>query len=80
MFEDVHCYEGFDDTVEISNKCYIEIVELDLTESGNFFVAAEAHIDVVFQTERNEKSRKNDVSETNHRLDNLKFAVEVRED
>jgi len=57
VLKDIHSNECFDNSIEIANKGNIEIVELNLTISGEALLATETHIDIEFQTERNEETR-----------------------
>jgi len=57
VLKDIHSNECFDDSIEIAYKGNIEIVELNLTISGEALLATETHIDIEFQTERNEETR-----------------------
>lgn len=48
MFEDEHSEEGFDYAIDVSDKCQMEIVQLDLTVVLECFAACKGQIEVEF--------------------------------
>lgn len=51
MLKDEHSEEGLDDAVDITNKCQMEIVELDLTVILESLAACKGQIEVELQAQ-----------------------------
>lgn len=80
MLKDEHSKEGLDNAIDVSNKCQMEIVELDLTVILERLAACKGQIEVEFQAQWDKDTRDNQITKADHRCFEVSLGIEIWED